>query len=352
MISEEQVLNASILIVDDNILNIQILKKILTDAGYENISFSTDAVKAVAIYEEIRPDLVLLDFNMPHLNGFQVMERFLAVDPHGYLPVLMVSAEKEDATLRIRALQSGAKDFLKKPYDRLEVLSRSRNLIEVRLLYNQVRTHNQSLEENVQKRTKELHQTRLDVVHRLARIAEYRDTDTGQHIVRMSRYTHALAETMGLDKTESELILNASPLHDIGKVAVPDAILLKPGKLTAQEFEIIKNHTVLGAQMLAGGDSLFLKMAQVIALSHHEKFDGSGYPYGLRGEDIPLVGRICAICDVFDALTSVRPYKPAWSIPDALAEIRRASGHHFDPKLVEAFLDIQKDMQYIYGTYQ
>lgn len=351
MVSQEQILNARILIVDDNILNVQILKKILTEAGYYNVVSTTDSVKALGIYQEIRPDLVLLDFNMPYLNGIQVMEQFLSLDPKGYLPVLMISSE-EDPALRIKALQGGAKDFLKKPYDRLEVLSRSHNLIEVRLLYNQIKVHNRTLEENVQERTKELMQTRIDVVQRLARVAEYRDKDTGQHIVRMSHYAQALSRAVGLPPAQCDLILNTSPLHDIGKVAIPDSILLKPGKLEPAEIEIMKNHTVMGAQMLSGSDSVFLKTAEIIALNHHEKFDGSGYPNGLRGEDIPLIGRICAVCDVFDALTSERPYKKAWAFNEALAEVRKCAGGHFDPKLSEAFLDIQKDVQYIYGTYR
>ncbi len=351
MIADEQILNAKILIVDDNVLNVQILKKILSEAGHINIALTTDPGKAFSIYQEIRPDLVLLDFHMPGLNGIEVMRRFCSLDPDGYLPILMLSAE-EDAQLRMEALKSGAKDFLKKPYDRLEVLLRSRNIIEVRLLYTQLRVKNQTLEDSVCERTKELHQTRLDVVQRLARVAEYRDKETGQHILRMSRYAEALSKAAGLSPAQCELILNTSPLHDIGKVAIPDTILLKPGKLDPDEFELMKNHTILGGQMLAGGDSVFLKMAETIALTHHERFDGTGYPYGLKGEDIPLIGRICAICDVFDALTSVRPYKKAWTLPNSFAEIGKCSGTHFDPKLAQAFLDIRKNVEYIFELYQ
>ena len=349
--TDEKILNAKILIVDDNILNVQILRKILTEAGYYNIVFTTEAPKASSLYQEIRPDLVLLDFNMPHLNGIQVMEQFVLLEEGGYLPVLMLSAE-EDEKLMAKALQSGAKDFLKKPYDRLEVLSRSRNLIEVRLLHNQMKSINKSLEEGIVERTKELQQSRIDIVVRLAKVAEYRDAETGQHIMRMSRYAERLARAFGLPNTQCELILNTSPLHDIGKVAISDAILLKPGKLDPQEFEIMKTHTTLGGQMLSGGDSVFLKTAQVIALTHHEKFDGSGYPAGIKGEDIPLVGRICAVADVFDALTSIRPYKKVWSVKEALQEVSNGTGRHFDPQLVQLFMDIQKDVEYIYETYQ
>lgn len=351
MLLEERILSAKILIVDDNLLNVQILKKILTEAGYTDIFLTTDPTKAAELYKEVRPDLVLLDFNMPQLNGLQVMEQCAAVDPEGYLPVLMLSGE-EDKELSLKAFQGGAKDFLKKPYDRLEVLSRSRNLIEVRLLHTGMKLQNRSLEETVRERTKELHRTRLDVVMRLAKVAEYRDKDTGQHIVRMSRYAECVAKSVGLPAAQCELILNTSPLHDIGKVAIPDSILLKPGKLDPEEYELMKNHTTLGAKMLTGGDSAFLKTAEIIALNHHEKFDGSGYPQGLKGEEIPLVGRICAVCDVFDALTSARPYKKAWPLKDAVEEIVRGSGTHFDPKIVQAFLDARNSVEYIYGTYQ
>ena len=351
MLTEEEILSANVLIVDDNILNVQILKKILTDAGFCRLTFTTDSTKALDIYKEIHPDLVLLDFNMPNLNGIEVMEQMRALEGDHYLPVLMLSAE-EDPSLRARALQAGAKDFLKKPYDRLEGILRSRKLIEVRVLYNQIRSKTVSLEDSVKARTKELRQTQIDVVYRLAKVAEHRDADTGKHIIRMSRYSQALAKTIGFTPAQCELILNTSPLHDIGKIAIPDAILLKPAKLDPAELEIMKTHTTLGAAMLADGDSVFLSMAQTIALSHHEKFDGTGYPRQLRGDEIPLVGRICAIADVFDALTSVRPYKKSWSIKEAQEEIRKSSGTHFDPKLVEAFFDAEKDFESIYKEYQ
>ena len=351
MIPEEQLLNARILIVDDNILNVQVLKKILNDAGFHRITVTTDPTQATRLFQEFTPDLVLLDLNMPKMNGMEVMAALALRAPNDYLPVLMLTAEVDEA-LRMKALQTGAKDFLNKPYDRLEVVLRSRNIIEVRMLYNQMKGQNKTLEDQVSGRTRELHQTRLDVVLRLAKVAEFRDTETGTHIVRMSRYAASLAKAAGFTTPQCDLILNTSPLHDIGKIAIPDSILLKPGKLEPQEYDIMKNHTTIGAQILSGGDSVFLNMAETIALSHHEKFDGTGYPNGARGEDIPLVARVCAVADVFDALTSIRPYKKAWSVESALAEIRKCSASHFDPKLVEAFMDMQKDVGYIYETYQ
>ncbi len=350
MLLDERILNAKILIVDDNILNVQILKKILTEAGYFNLYLTTDSTKAPLMYKEINPDLVLLDFNMPQLNGIEVMAEMKAQNPQGYLPILMITSE-EDENLRAKAFQAGAKDFLKKPYDRLEVVLRSRNLIEVRLLYNQVKTDNLSLEEKVNERTKELYHARMEVIVRLAKVAEYRDEETGEHIMRMSRYCACLAEAAGLSKIQCELILNTSPLHDIGKVAIPDIVLLKKGKLDAHEFEIMKNHTTLGAQMLSGADSAFLKTAEIIALTHHERFDGTGYPKGLKGEDIPLIGRICAICDVFDALTSERSYKKAWQFDDAVEEVKRMKGSYFDPKLVDIFIENINNIKKIYDSY-
>jgi putative two-component system response regulator len=342
MISEEKILAAQILVIDDNILNIQILKKIFTNAGFINITTTTDPTKSVGLYNQINPDLILLDLNMPVLDGFGVLKQLSVFNKEDYLPVLIVTAEEE--SVRFKALQSGAKDFLHKPYDHLDVILRSRNIIEVRLLYNQVKKHNASLEDQISERIKELKDTRLDVIQRLAVAAELRDSGTPGHIFRMSHYCQQLALAVGFPKDQADLILASSPLHDIGKIAIPDAILLKPSKLNAEEFEIVKTHTTLGGKMLSGSDSVFLRMAQTIALNHHEQWDGSGYPGGLKGEDIPLIGRIASIADVFDALTSSRPYKKAWSRDEAIAEIKRLKGKHFDPKLVGAFDDAVKEV--------
>ncbi len=350
MISEETILAARILAVDDNILNIQILKKILSSAGFINITSTTDPTQVLSLYQEIKPDLILLDINMPKMDGFAVMAQLSALNPDDYLPILILTAEEE--SVRFKALQSGGKDFLHKPYDRLEVVLRSHNILQVRLLYKQIKNHNLSLEDQVSGRTKELKDTRLDVVHRLAGAAELKDATTGAHIQRMSLYCQVLAQAIGFSKEQAELVLTASPLHDIGKIAIPDAILLKTGKLEPHEFEVIKTHTTLGAKILSGSNSVFLRMAETIALTHHEKWDGSGYPHKIKGDDIPTVGRICAVADVFDALTSDRPYKKAWSFEEAVAEIHKGMGSHFDPKLVQAFLDIRKDIESIYQSYQ
>ncbi|MDE1921222.1 MAG: response regulator [Candidatus Omnitrophica bacterium] len=346
MIPDERIFAARILAVDDNILNLQILKKILDQAGFIHITTTTDPTKAVDLYKEIRPDLVLLDLNMPKMDGFAVMAQLSILNPGDYLPILVLTAEEE--SLRFKALQSGAKDFLHKPYERLDVLLRSRNIIEVRLLYKQIKDDNATLDQKVNEQIKEIRDTRLEVIRRLAVAAELRDTGTGQHIYRMSHYSKALALAFGFTKEQGELLFTASPLHDIGKIAIPDSILLKPSRLEPHEFEIIKTHTILGAQMLAGSNSVFLKMAETIALNHHEKWDGSGYPQGIRGEEIPITGRICAVADVFDALSSDRPYKGAWTIEKTMAELRKQKGTHFDPKLIDAFESIQKEIKAVY----
>ena len=350
MILEEKILSAKILAVDDNIINLQILKKILSSAGFINITGTTDSTKAKDLYQEIQPDLLLLDLNMPNVSGFEVMSQLALSNPHDYLPILILTAE--DESVRLKALSCGAKDFLHRPYQTSEVLLRCRNIIEVRLLYKQIKNENSSLEAQVEDRTNELKQTRLDVIHRLARTAELRDTDTGAHIIRMSRYCEKIALAVGFSPAQAEMLLNTSPLHDIGKIAIPDSILLKPAKLEPQEFEIIKTHTTIGARILTNGNSAFLTMAETIALTHHERFDGLGYPNQLKGDDIPQIGQISSVADVFDALTSVRPYKKAWSFEEAATEIQNCKGKNFAPKMVEAFFDVQNQIRAIYQEYR
>lgn len=345
--SEHEILKAKILIVDDQKLDVLVLEKILKTAGYSNLRSLTDAREATTIYQQWQPDLVLLDLYMPYHDGFEVMAELNQLKQDaGYTPVLMITTEKSQ-NVRLRALQSGAKDFLSKPYEGMEVLIRIRNMIEVRLLNKQVRDQNRLLEEKVLERTRELRETRLDVIHRLARTAEYRDNETGIHIIRMSQYSACLGKTAGMSEAQCELLLNASPLHDIGKIGIPDNILLKPGKLDASEWKIMKTHTVLGAELLSGSSSPLMKMAETIAYTHHEKWNGTGYPRGLKGNDIPLVGRICGLCDVFDALTSVRPYKKEWSFETAVSQVQKESAEHFDPQLVKYFLTILPEIKRI-----
>jgi putative two-component system response regulator len=339
MISQQQCQNATILIVDDQMTNIMLLESILQNAGYTHIHTTQDPNQVVPLFKELNPDLICLDICMPELNGFQVMGQLKIIHQKGYLPILVLTSE-EDRETRLRALESGAKDFLHKPFDKIEVLMRIRNLLEASLLNKAVSQQNEILEETVKVRTRELKETQLDVVHRLARAAEYRDNETGCHIVRMSHYATVLGRACGMTEEECDLLFHATPMHDVGKLGIPDRILLKPGKLTTEEFDIMKQHTVIGANLLSGSQSEVLQMGEVIALTHHEKWDGSGYPNRIAGEDIPLIGRICAIADVFDALSSIRCYKDNWPLEKTLKEIRSQAGKHFDPNLVRLFEEL------------
>ncbi len=333
---------AGIMIVDDQPGNVLLLSKLLRIEGYSNLIELSDSREVETTYLRERPDLILLDLNMPHLNGFQIMQRLKEIDPNG-APVLVLTAQMDMST-RVQALQSGARDFVSKPFDRHEVMARIRNQLEMHLLRRQVSEQNENLERIVTERTRELVDTRLDIIRRLGRACEFRDNETGAHIERMSRYSHLLGLAAGLSDEQADMLLNASPMHDVGKIGIPDAILLKPGKLTAEEFDIIKKHPAIGAHILAGHHSPLLKLAETIALTHHEKWDGSGYPQGLKGEAIPLEGRIVAIADVFDALTSSRPYKKAWAVHDAAEFIVKYAGSHFDPTLATLFKQILPDV--------
>lgn len=334
---------AKILIVDDQPSNVKLLKKILESAGYSHIMTTCDSREVEPLYLENHFDLILLDIRMPHLDGFGVLHRLAEIERESYIPVLVLTAQN-DAETKLNALKAGAKDFVTKPFNRNEVLLRIANMLEVRLLHNQVTDQNKILDQKVRERTRELEETRMEIIRRLGRAAEFRDNETGLHIIRMSKFSQMMGLEAGMDEAAAELLLNASPMHDIGKIGIPDRILLKPGKLDAEEWTIMKTHSTIGADILSGHDSDLMLMAREIALMHHEKWDGSGYPHGLKGEAIPLVGRIVAVSDVFDALTSERPYKKAWPVEEAVAEINRGSGLHFDPALVEIFNKVLPQM--------
>jgi len=350
MLNNDDILNAKILIIDDKEAHVSLLMEILQRAGYRNITFTYNSLRAIELYQQVHPDLVFLDLDMSHLNGFEIMQKLKEIEGGNYLPVAVISDNTEQH-IRYRALESGAKDFLNKPYDRVEVLVRIHNLIEVRMLHNQVRDQNKILEDKVKLRTQELYDTQLDVIQRLARAVEYRDSETGLHIIRMSHYSACLAAEYGLPMDECELILTAAPLHDIGKIGIPDAILRKPSKLTTQEWEIMKTHTTIGAELLSGSNSKFLHMAKNIALTHHERWDGTGYPQGLKEKQIPVVGQICALSDVFDALTTKRPYKDAWDYEETLASIKKSSGIQFSHDLVDSFFRILPKIKHICQKY-
>jgi putative two-component system response regulator len=327
----------SILIVDDEPANLKLLDRMLRGQGYQSLVLVADPREVLARYRETQPDLILLDINMPHLDGFQVMDQLKSLnDP--LLPPIVILTAQHGKEFQLRALAGGARDFVAKPFDRNELLMRVRNLLDAQLAHRLVHDQKAVLEEMVRTRTEELRRTRLQVVQRLGMAAEYRDEETGYHILSMSHTCALLARAIGWSEADCDLMLNASPMHDIGKIGIPDAILLKPGKFEPDEWEIMKTHTTIGAKLLDGDDSDIMHMAREIALTHHEKWDGSGYPNGLSGEAIPLSGRIAALADVFDALTSVRPYKKAWTVDAAVDLIKESNGRHFDPALVEVFL--------------
>jgi putative two-component system response regulator len=316
------------LVVDDVPDNIMLLDEILR-AEY-NVCAATSGERALKIAQSDEPpDIVLLDVMMPGMDGFEVCRQLKAQSATRKIPVLFVTAmgEVQDEAL---GFELGAADYLHKPVSPPLVLARVRTQLA---MYD----HNRELECRVRERTQELHQTRLQVIRQLGRAGEFRDNETGLHVIRVSHSCRLLAQAAGMDGEDVEMIFNASPLHDIGKIGIRDGILLKPGKLDDAEFAIMKTHTTIGAEILGEHSSALHDMAREIALTHHEKWNGAGYPQGLDGERIPLIGRITALADVFDALTSARPYKKAWSLEDAVALIRSEAGKHFDPALVECF---------------
>ncbi|MBK1720201.1 HD-GYP domain-containing protein [Thiocystis violacea] len=349
---DPRILEAEILIVDDERPNLRLLERILTTAGYGNIRATTDPEDVLPLFRERNFDLILLDLRMPRMDGFQVMDALNQAcgAENDYAPVLVLTAEN-DPKAKLRALASGAKDFLIKPCDRAEVLSRVHNMLEVRLLHKRIREQNAALEEKVRERTRELEDTRLEIIRRLGLAAEYRDNETGLHIMRISLFARTLAIQQGLDERRATLIMNAAPMHDIGKIGIPDYILLKPGRLDPEEWRVMQTHSAIGARMLSGHDSELLRMASRIALTHHERWDGDGYPQGLVGEAIPLESRIVAVADVFDALLSERPYKQAWPEDRAVAEIERLAGSHFDPAVVAGFLRVLPELREIRERY-
>jgi putative two-component system response regulator len=331
--AEPELRDLPILAVDDEEANLLLLRRMLERAGYTNVVTTRAPTEAPLLFVEKRPALVLLDLHMPEMDGFELMERLGPVDG---VPFLVLTADATDETKR-RALAMGARDFLTKPLDGIELVLRVRNLLQVQHLQNRLLEHNARLEDKVAARTSDLERARLEILDRLALAAEYRDDATQEHARRIGRVSALIAPLLGWPDHEVELIRRAAPLHDIGKIGIPDGILLKPGRLRSEEFERIKAHAAIGAEILSGSASAVLRLAERIAISHHERWDGRGYPRGLGGPEIPLEGRIVAVADVFDALTHARPYKQPWPLERAVAEVLAQSGRQFDPRVVEAF---------------
>jgi putative two-component system response regulator len=331
---------ARLLIVDDEAANLAILRRMLQRAGITQLVETTDPLQALPLFVDTLPDLVCLDLHMPELDGFGVLERLIPAIPDGsFVPIVMLTGDPSQVVKR-RALALGARDFVAKPFDSDEVLLRIRNLLELRFAHLELRQQNQMLEVKVLARTLALDQTRMEVLDRLARAAEFRDDATGQHTRRVGRTAVRLAANVGVASAEVDLIARAAPLHDLGKIGIPDVVLLKPATLTTSEFNLMKAHTTIGAEILSGGRSPLIRLASEIALDHHERWDGSGYPAGLAGESSPLAARIVGIADYFDAMTHDRPYREALPLELVLQDLESEAGRRFDPCLVQGFLQL------------
>jgi putative two-component system response regulator len=331
---------ARILVVDDQEPNVVLVERMLAQWGYEQVTTTTQSHEVPNLCATLQPDLILLDLQMPKPDGFELMEILQPqTDGPPPVPVLVLTADATQAT-RQRALTAGASDFLSKPLDPVEMRLRIGNLLETRRLQLDLLGQNQELEARVGARTQDLERARLELLERLALAAEYRDDNTQEHAQRVGRTVALLARALGTAEADVEVLASAAPLHDIGKIGIPDAILLKRAPLTEEEFGLMKAHTTIGAQILSGSEFAILDTAERIARCHHERWDGAGYPDGLAGDGIPLAGRLVALADVFDALAHQRPYKEAWPIERVLAEIEAGAGTHFDPEVVRAFMTL------------
>lgn len=352
MIHSSAISNANILIVDDNSVNVQLLEQMLESAGYTSVSSTVNPEEVCELHRKYLYDLILLDLQMPCMDGFQVMEGLTEIESDGYLPVIVITAEPAH---KLHALQAGAKDFISKPFEMAEVLLRVHNMLEVRLLHRELHNFNDVLGRRVQERTADLRANYQETIFTMTRAAEHKDEDTGAHVQRIGYYCRELATILGLDEEFVDTIFFASPMHDIGKIGIPDHILLKPGRLSPDEWVIMKGHTVMGEEILGNNRSPYLKMGAEIALNHHECWDGGGYPNGRKGEDIPLAARIMYICDIYDALRSKRPYKFAFDHPKTLDIISlgdsRTHPVHFDPAVSDAFRRHEKKFRDIFELF-
>lgn len=340
--------NLSFIIVDDEPVNLMLLEEIAKENGYEPLTFSSP-LDALKYAENNHIDLIITDFNMPKMDGLELLYHIKAIYPE--ILSIMITAN-DDRDIKLKALDYGVSDFLTKPVFPGEFKLRLRNIIGVLHSIKLEKEFSNQLKREVLAATSALRESQFETLRVLSKAAEYKDPETSSHIARVAYYSKMLGELLGMDEHEQELLYFGAPLHDIGKIGIDDSILLKPGKLSDEEFDQMKKHPWIGAEILSGADNLYLQAGAIIAQSHHEKFDGSGYPGGLCGEDIPLYGRIVAIADVFDALTSHRPYKKAWSFERAMILIEEEKGRHFDPKIAELFIQNIERVREIFSRFE
>jgi putative two-component system response regulator len=337
-----------ILLVDDTKSNVDVLVNALKDTYKLGVSLNGE--DAVRFSRQKMPDLILLDIIMPGTDGFEVCRQLKDDQLTKDIPVIFITA-MDDLNHKTKGFDFGAVDYITKPFDITEVKARVRTHLTLKLAQEALKNQNTILEEMVRERTKELRKAQIEVINRLGKAAEYRDQDTGTHINRMSKYCRLMGKALGLSREEYDRLDLASTMHDVGKIGISDNILLKPGKLDGKEWESMQTHTQIGEKLLSGGTSHLLDVARIIAMTHHEKWDGTGYHQKLKGKEIPLAGRITCICDVFDALISRRPYKDPWPVEQALEEIKKGSGIFFDPDLVKVFMSLESEIREIIQTH-
>lgn len=332
--------NARVLLADDEPSNARLLTRILERAGFRRIRATSDPRTVLQLKHDLRPDVVLLDLHMPHIDGFDLLSALRADTRYGEaVPVIVITGDPSPDA-RARAHELGARDYITKPFDPSDIVMRVERALEQRATHRRLRRRNEALEREIRDYEEDLEQAQLEMLRRLAETAEHHDGGAEGHTLRVGALSAAIGEELGLEASDCERLRRAAPLHDVGKVALRDAILLKPGRLDPDELEAAERHTLIGATILAGSRFPLMQLAEEIALTHHERWDGTGYPRGLSGDGIPLSGRIVSAADVFDALTHVRPYKPAWSTAEALLEMRAQRGRQFDPEVVDALLRV------------